>query len=222
MYFYKSGIRSQEGKVGKDGLKTGWWKFWNENGVLMKEILYEKGTIVNPLNPNDSIHYTGKIIGYHPNGKFMMDGYVLDENFKYECVQDEEMAYQDVFYTRFVDENGMETYKGYSGMVKDYHINGNKREEGMMLNGLRNGLWKTYESNGNLSGIGYYKNGMKEGSWLYGDLSGIGFVDNQCFDFVIDISKIKGNLSEDHLQFEETIYQDGNVIKNSVHNVDIE
>ena len=222
MYFYKSGIRSQEGKVGKDGLKTGWWKFWNENGVLMKEILYEKGTIANPLNPNDSIHYTGKIIGYHPNGKFMMDGYVLDENFKYECVQDEDMAYQDVFYSRFVDENGIETFKGYSGMVRDYHINGNKREDGMMLNGLRNGLWKTYESNGNLSSIGYYKNGMKDGSWLYGDLSGIGFVDNQCFDFVIDIGKIKGNLSEDHLQFEETIYQDGNIIKNTVHNVDIE
>lgn len=222
MYFYKSGIRSQEGKVGKDGLKTGWWKFWNENGILMKEILYEKGTIANPLNPKDSIHYTGKIIGYHPNGKFMMDGYVLDENFKYECVQDEEMAYQDVFYSRFVDENGIETFKGYSGMVRDYHINGNKREEGMMLNGLRNGLWKTYESNGNLGSIGYYKNGKKDGSWLYGDLSGIGFVDNQCFDFVIDISKIKGNLSEDHLQFEETIYQDGKILKNTVQNVDIE
>lgn len=41
-YYYKSGVQSQEGKVSSRGKKTGWWKFWNENGILMKEILYGK------------------------------------------------------------------------------------------------------------------------------------------------------------------------------------
>ncbi len=187
----------------------------------MKEILYEKGFIINPVNNIDTIYYTGKIKGYYPNGKFMMEGYVLDEDLKYECVQDEEVAYQEVYYNRFFDLNGNESYKNYSGIVSDYHLNGNKREEGQMVKGIRNGLWKIYESNGNLNSVGMYKDGEKEGLWLSGDLSGIGFVDNQCFDNVIDLNKIRGNLNENKLEFMEIYYKDGVIIKSTSHSVDL-
>lgn len=70
---------------------------------------------VNPMNNLDTIKYTGKIKGYYPNGKFMMEGYVLDEDLKYECVQDEEIAYQQIFYLKFVDENGTNIFNNYTG-----------------------------------------------------------------------------------------------------------
>lgn len=53
--------------------------------------------------------------------------------------------------------------------------------------------------------------------WISGDLSGIGFVDNQCFDNVIDLSKIKGNLNEKHLEFDEYIYRDVKFLKYTRH-----
>jgi antitoxin component YwqK of YwqJK toxin-antitoxin module len=222
-YFYKSGVQSQEGRVDTSGLKTGWWKFWNENGILMKEIEYKKGFIIDPFVPGgkDTIFYSGTIKGYYPNGKFMMEGYVLDEDFKYECVQDEEIAYQEVFYTKFTDENGNEAFKSYTGAVKDYHINGNKREEGHMLNGKRSGVWKFYQPDGTLSGIGSYKNGAKDGLWITGDLSGIGYVDNQCFDGVIDFSRIRVNMNRLQLEFEEIYYEDGVQVKRVKHNINL-
>jgi antitoxin component YwqK of YwqJK toxin-antitoxin module len=215
-YFYKSGVQSQEGRINKQGLKTGWWKYWNENGILMKEIEYKKGFIIAPAG-KDTIFYTGIIKGYYPNGKFMMDGYVLDENFKYECVQDEDIAYQDIFYISFVDEQGKKVFSNYTGPVKDFHINGNKREEGMITNTRRTGIWKQYESNGNLAAIGAYREGLKDGLWITGDLSGIGFVDNECLESVIDFNKIRGNLDTSNLNFEETYYENGIVIKQVSH-----
>jgi antitoxin component YwqK of YwqJK toxin-antitoxin module len=221
-YYYKSGVQSQEGRIDPKGLKTGWWKFWNENGVLMKEIMYEKGYIMDPVKGTDTVKYTGRIKGYYPNGKFMMEGYVLDEDLKYECVQDEEIAYQDVYYTRFYDENGNDIFKDYSGIVRDYSINGNKRNEGQIVKGERNGLWKSYENNGNLKSIGSYRNGLKDGTWITGDLSGIGFVDNQCFDGVIDIQRIRGNLNDKHLEFTEEIFSEGHLIKITFHKVKLD
>ncbi len=219
--FYKSGVPSQEGRINRDGMKTGWWKYWNENGIMMKEIQYEKGTLPDPAGGVDSVHYSGKIKGYYPDGKLMMQGYVLDENFTYECVQDGNIAYQEIYYTEFYTENGQQVLNHLTGMVRDYHISGFIREEGALRDGKRSGIWKTYHSNGNLASIGAYKNGLKDGIWISGDLSGKGFVDNQCLEGVVDMSTIRGNLSEQLLNFTESIYENGVEIKTVTHAVDL-
>jgi len=131
------------------------------------------------------------------------------------------IAYQNVFYTQFKDVNGKDALINYSGNVEDFQLNGNKREEGALLNGKRNGIWKLYETNGHLKSIGAYKNGLKDGLWISGDLSGIGFLDNECFDGVIDIDKIKGNFDEKKLSFEESYYTNGLLLKSTVHEVDL-
>lgn len=207
-FYYKNGVKSQEGKM-INNKKYGVWKYWSENGVLMKEIDYKPGRDSSLKN----MIYRGKIKGYYPNGQKMMEGIITDEEFSYECSQEVSVSYQEVYYTRFLDEKGNEILNNGTCPVMDFHLNGSKYFAGQITNGQRTGLWKFYDPTGNLKALGEYADGEKQGRWLSGDLGGINFVDNACSITEV-LSLIKERQIKD-IDITESLYEMGKEISKS-------
>ncbi|MFM9946278.1 MAG: toxin-antitoxin system YwqK family antitoxin, partial [Bacteroidia bacterium] len=208
-FYYKSGLKSQEGRMSSNE-KYGVWKYWNENGVLMKEIEYKAGVDSSTMQ---TVWYRGKITGYYPSGKKMMEGLILDEELSYQCSQEVEIAYEDVYYLNFLSETGDSLLKKQTGPVTDYHLNGHKHFMGQVTYGNRTGLWRFYDPDGNLKAIGEYADGYKQGKWLEGDLGGINFLDNAC-----SINEALSLIQEKRLHdidVTETIYEMGREVSSS-------
>lgn len=208
-FYYKNGMKSQEGKMANN-MKHGTWKFYGENGTLMKEIDYKSGR--DSSTPN-RIYYRGKIKAYYPNGKKMMEGLITDEELSYQCNQEVEVSYEEVYYLSFFNEAGDSLIKRQTGPVTDFHLNGNKHFSGQITNGLRTGLWKFYDPNGNLKAIGEYADGKKQGKWLDGDLGGVNYIDNAC-SINEALSMMKERQAKD-IDITETLYEMGTEVSKS-------
>ncbi len=208
-FYYKNGVKSQEGKM-VNGIKYRTWKYWNENGILMKEIEYKPGVDSSTENITE---YRGKITAYYPSGKKLMEGLITDEELSYQCNQEVIVAYEDVYYLKFNDEAGNQILNKLTGPVSDFHLNGNKRFTGQITHGLRTGLWKFYDPNGNLNAIGEYADGVKQGKWLEGDLGGINYLDNACS--VNEALSLMKEREQKDIDVSETLYEMGEKISSS-------
>ena len=214
-YFFLNGQVSQEGRV-ENGRRTGWWIFNTESGKKLKEIEYTPGSILAPNGSGDTLHYKGRIKGYHPKGYLLYEGYVLDESFSYSCATETDLSFEDIWYTGFYDSLGNQTLQNNSGKVYDYHVNTVKRMEGFIRNGLYDSTWYQYSNGGTLESAGKYRNGKKNGRWLLGDLEGINFLDNQCFDAGDEWRMMQ---MANELDFTEEIWSDGKLIRTSTLNI---
>jgi antitoxin component YwqK of YwqJK toxin-antitoxin module len=214
-YFFTNGQVSQEGRV-ENGQRSGWWTFRNESGNKLKEIEYTAGVVPAPNGSGDTLHYKGRIKGYHPNGYLLYEGYVLDESFSYSCATETDLSFEDIWYTGFYDSLGNQTLQNNSGKVYDYHVNTVKRMEGFIRNGLYDSTWYRYSIGGTLESAGKYRNGKKDGRWLLGDLEGINFLDNQCFDAGDEWRMMQ---LANELDFTEEIWSDGKLIRTSTLNI---
>jgi hypothetical protein len=61
-----------------------------------------------------------------------------------------------------------------SGLVRQFHKNGQVKSEIYYVNGLRDGLFKIYGDDGQLDRSGHFKNGLHHGSfktYVWGELS---------------------------------------------------
>ncbi len=208
-FYYKNGVKSQQGKM-VFGLKYRTWKYWNENGTLLKEIEYKPGVDSSTEN---TIYYKGKITAYYPSGKKMCAGLITDEELSYQCNQEVEVAYEFVYYLTFFDEAGNSILNNLSGPVTDYHLNGKKRFAGQITKGKRTGLWKFYDPDGNLKSIGEYADGVKHGKWLKGDLGGINYIDNACS--VNEALSLTKERQQQDIDVTEILYEMGKRISES-------
>jgi len=208
-FYYKNGVKSQEGSM-VNNVKYRIWKYYGESGTLMKEIEYKPGV---DSASGVKVWYKGKITGYYPSGKKMSEGLITDQNLSYQCSQEIQVAYEEVYYTSFLNETGKELLKNNSGPVTDYHLNGNKHFSGSVTYGERTGFWKFYDPAGHLTGIGEYADGRKHGKWLTGDLGGLNFIDNAC-SVNEALSLIKERQARD-IDVTETIFDMGIIISSS-------
>lgn len=215
-YYYQNGQKSQQGQV-RGQQKTGWWTYWNEAGQKMKEVEYTPGVIVHPAGLSDSLRFKGRIRGYRPgSGILMYEGYVLDETFSYSCATETDLAFEDIFYTAFYDSSGTQTLRNYSGAVYDFHTTGAKQFTGFMNKGLRDSVWFFFTPGKTLTEAGKYQLGLKHGRWLSGDLEGVNYLDNQCFDAA---ESWRMNDLANELDFTEAVYNQGMLLRKEQHNI---
>lgn len=214
-YFFTNGQVSQEGRV-ENGQRSGWWTFRNESGNKLKEIEYTSGEVLAPNGSGDTLRYKGRIRGYHPKGYVLYEGYVMDASFSYSCATETDLSFEDIWYTAFYDSAGNQTLQQYSGKVYDFHVNTVKRMDGFIRNGLYDSTWYRYSIGGTLESAGKYRNGRKDGRWLLGDLEGINFLDNQCFDAGDEWRMMQ---LANELDFTEEIWDNGNLIRTSTLNI---
>jgi antitoxin component YwqK of YwqJK toxin-antitoxin module len=90
-----------------------------------------------------------------------------------------------------------------------------------MVNGKKTGYWRYWDPEGKLTSVGNYKNDLHEGRWLFGDLEGMHYLDDACFDIsdprVIEDMEIKRK----QLSIQEKIYLNDKVIKENKFSVNL-
>ncbi|MBL7811868.1 MAG: hypothetical protein JNL57_06555 [Bacteroidetes bacterium] len=211
VWYYHNGVVSVTGEVDST-VRTGWWKFYTEAGLLYKEILYKQQK--SPF-PGDTNLYPGLVRNYSRDGKLLHEGVILDADFSNVCATDADIPELLVGYTHVYDSTGKEILKpNIQVPVTEYQLSGNKLYDGWTRNGVRDSLWRFYTLGGTLEEIGKYSNGQKHGYWLKGSLEGINFQDNACFD---KEDSFKRRELMKKLEFTTTFYEKGNrVTENTV------
>lgn len=182
-FYYKTGEVARKGEV-KDYVRTGTWKIWDEGGTLIKEIDYQQGEYIHTRadGTTDTIHHFGRYKSWHSSGNKEVEGYILAEYNNYDCYQEVDISVQDLFYVNFWDDSGNHQVKNGTGYLFLYDRSARPTSEGFVQDGIRHGLWKFRDKDGGLKEIGHFVEGEKHGKWYEGDLVGMHFVDNACFD----------------------------------------
>lgn len=221
--YYPNSQLASEGKIVREE-RNGIWKFYDEGGNLLSKIDYTPGFILqkNKISNTDSLNYYGYYESWYANGQKKCEAFVMDETSVYNCYQQINIAVQDLYYINYWDKHNVQTVNSKYGSVKSFHLSTGKTEsEGEIVNGLRNGYWRFYDPDGKLSSVGNYSNGIKEGRWLSGDLEGMHFLDDACFDIsnqkVMDEMEIK----KKQISIYESIYRNGVVLKTVSYSVDL-
>jgi antitoxin component YwqK of YwqJK toxin-antitoxin module len=154
------------------GEKNGGWKYYYENGQLKSEGRFLSGFRVSEWKY------------YHENGSLECNGI-----YEYGEIKVGEWIYNDdegvIIKTELWGEGKLIETKNSSEEVEkfsEYYDNRQLKVIGNKKNGLKIGEWKYYNENGQLKVIGTYENGTKNGEWkIYhenGELSVMGKYEN--------------------------------------------
>ena len=193
-------------------IKRGTWKYYFPDGKLQYVITYADSS---KLKVGKEIVYgCGYYQEYYNNGKLMAKGLLLDETNEQECETDLfENSYK-VLYTDFYAIDGKSLMTNSTGSIKKYYSNQLVREEGKYINGKKEGWWKEFNREGKLIFVGRYVNGLPDGRWLHGDLQGINYLDDRCFE---SMQKEQEAIEEAqyYLEISETFYKNGVEIKSN-------
>lgn len=209
VHYNKGGIRIAEGQE-LSGEKHGQWNYYNVEGKIYCRIFYE-----DDENGKQSFY------AYDANGKQYCSGTSESINFDAECEALVEMPgivpgiMSEVTQSKTTVKNG-DKYV----WLKMYRYNKNACCEGWynLSKHEKDSVWKYYSYNGTLKEIGTYKNDLKEGRWIEGNLTGINYLDNRCFD-ASDSLFIQTQMR--NLEFTQSLYQEGELIKEIRNNVNL-
>ncbi len=188
--------------------KFGLWKYYNSVGKKINEINY-------PLEDSLSADF----IEFYSNGNLKYEGQLVDEYDEQDCVSDlKEQAFE-VNYKTYINEQGDTLVKNGNGKVAVFYRDGLLEYEGEVKNKLPEGWWKKYNKEGKLIQVGQYKEGLKHGRWLQGDLTGINYLDDKCFESeqekVVEQEEVKLKIS-----IIEFFYDKGKMISSNTYNID--
>jgi len=171
--FYPTGSVKTE-KNYRDDLLHGYFKEYDNRGILVMTMLYDNGSIVksevedqpdieieNKYDENNRLVYSGPFRNKIPVGihrEYGADGKVINA-----------FVYNDnglLISEGIVDEAGR-----FNGKWKDMYPDGKIQAEGQYIGNRRAGLWKFYNNDGKLEQTGSYNNGRPDGlwKWYYGD-----------------------------------------------------
>ncbi len=221
--YYPSGVLAAEGKIVR-GNRFGIWKYYDEGEILIKQIDYQSGFILNEKANGkvDSIPHYGYYESWYRNGKKQSEGYVLNESTKFDCYQQTNISEQDLFYLNFWNQEGVQILKDKTGRIETYHLStAKKSSEGEMSNGLKQGYWRYWDPEGKLSSVGNYKNGKETGVWLRGDLEGMHYLDDACFDITNKRVIDEMEYNKKRLKIYVMHYKKGKIIKQNSFNVNL-
>lgn len=91
------------------------------------------------------------------------------------------------------------------GEFNSFYLNGNLKEKGVLVNGVKDGIWEEYfDENGKISKIKNYQSGNKFGSWKTFDKNG-----NSLLEQIFDSTGIMSNSKifyENGILLRETLY----------------
>ena len=167
--FYPNGtVRSE--KNYRDDLLHGYYKEYDNRGILVLTMLYDSGSIVksevedqpdieieNKYDENNRLIYSGPFRNKVPVGvhrEYSADGKVKNA-----------FVYNDnglLLSEGIVDEAGK-----FNGKWKDLYPDGTTQSEGQYTDSRRTGVWKFYNTSGKLEQTGSYNNGRPDGLWKW-------------------------------------------------------
>jgi len=167
--FYSNGSVRTE-KNFKDDQLHGYYKEYDNRGILVLTMLYDNGAIVkskvedepdiemeNRYDQNNRLVYSGPFRNKIPVGvhrEFGADGKVTNA-----------YVYNDnglLLSEGIVDEGG-----NRNGKWKDLYPDGKVQAEGQYSDNRRSGVWKFYNSAGKMEQTGSYSNGRPDGLWKW-------------------------------------------------------
>lgn len=221
--YYPSGVLATEGNIVR-GNRSGIWKYYDEGENLIKQINYFSDFIVNEKTNEkvDSIPHYGYYESWYRNGKKQSEGYVLNESTKFDCYQQTNISEQDLYYLNFWNQEGEQILKDKTGRIETYHLTtAKKSSEGEMINGLKQGYWRYWDPEGKLTSVGNYKNGKETGVWLRGDLEGMHYLDDACFDITNKKVIEEMEYSKKRLKIYVIHYKKGKIIKQNSFDVNL-
>ena len=146
IFYYATGPIEQKGRYDKKGRTQGDWKWFYENGSILREEIY----IDNLRN--------GLMTEYTEDGKIITKGEFEDDMqqgiWTYETPEYKEIG-------KYINDKPDSLWKRF------YMPKGKLRYEGNFLNGDEDGLHSWYFENGRLMTQGSYTAGMKQGNWKF-------------------------------------------------------
>lgn len=146
IFYYSTGPIEQKGRYDKKGRAQGDWKWFYENGSVLREEVY----IDNLRN--------GLMTEYTEDGKVITKGEYVDD------MQEGIWIYETPEYK----EIGKYTNDKPDSLWKRFYMpKGKLRYEGNFLNGDEDGLHTWYFENGRIMTQGNYTAGMKQGNWKF-------------------------------------------------------
>jgi uncharacterized protein len=169
MDFYPSGAKKSE-RTFKDDMLHGYYKEYDQRGVLTLTMLYDNGSIVKSnvedqpdieevkkYDADNKLIYKGPYRNNIPVGvhrEYGKDGKISNA-----------FIYNDnglLISEGLVDEAGNK-----NGKWKDLYPDGKIQAEGTYTDNRRTGLWKFYTSSGKTEQTGFYNNGRPDGLWKW-------------------------------------------------------
>lgn len=159
-----------------EGKKSGFWEFFNYDGVKLYEVDYFDTVLVI----NDSIKFKAKGIYTDVDslGNELFKAYIIEKSERFDCSHKD---YYEVrqFYTIW---EANDSIGRMNGEVFNYYDNGTLQSYGKMKDGLPDGEWRYYDPTGKLNKYGSYVQGKRNGRWLMGDLSKTKYLGDICLN----------------------------------------
>lgn len=155
VYYYPNGQVEQRGRYDKKGRAQDVWKWFYENGALMREENY----VDNLRN--------GLMTDYTEDGKILTKGEYVDDLkeglWTYETPEYREIG-------KYTNDQPDSLWKSYYMPSEKLHF------EGKFLNGDPDGVHTWYYSNGRKMATGLFVGGLKQGDWRYYDEGGYNYL----------------------------------------------
>lgn len=203
--YYENGKVLSKGLL-RNGNPYGKWQFYNTNNTVINDVVFDDTSIVLP-GTKDTVNIIGYLNGYYHNGKPRTKGYLRDFEAGYDCSLHQDMTTFDYYIIDFWTIDGKQTCSKGNGELVVYNEGAQRIAQGGIKQGREDGLWKYYDPDQKLKEIGRYVNGSREGVWYKGDLEGINFEDNACFDETDSLAMKELAYSKKVLNFEKIIYK---------------
>ena len=170
--WWEAGGKAAEGTF-DNGKYSGTWSFWDENGKKHTEFEFVGGVWRRAVRVEDDgttvfDFEKGAIIRIEGNGlkrtetewQFPSD---MEVGSRVDSSPEEEL---DEWGFAWMDYQEL-TSKGHKqGIYREWHDNGEKREEGTYVDGRKTGTWTSWHENGEKREEGKYVDGKKTGTWI--------------------------------------------------------
>lgn len=160
----------------KDDMLHGYYKEYDNRGILVLTMLYDNGSIVksrvedepdieivNKYDQGGRLIYSGPYRNQVPVGihrEYGTDGKVIN-GFRYN---DNGLLLSE----GIIDESG-----NLNGRWKDFYPDGKIQSEGQYADNRRTGIWRFYNPEGKVEQTGAYSNGRPDGTWKWYYSNGI-------------------------------------------------
>jgi len=220
--YLKNGNKNMEGRI-EDNVRVGTWKFYDEGGTLVKEVNYDpaKFLFTDSKGEKDSVMHYGTYKSWYYNGNLQSEGFILSEGTKYDCYAELSIPDHELMITNCRDMKGIQLVKNGEGSIQFTDPNGVIVSEGKLSDYRRNGVWKFYAPDKTLTEIGNYEAGKKHGKWLTGDLEGLNFQDEACFDMDSPFMAEQMEIEKKQISIQEKVYDQDKLIRYNEYNMNL-
>jgi antitoxin component YwqK of YwqJK toxin-antitoxin module len=167
--FYPNGSIKSE-KAFKDDMIHGYYKEYDNRGILVVTMLYDNGAMVKSrVEDGPDIEIVSK---HDPDGKLIYSGPFRNKipvGVHREYGKDGKVTNAFVYNDNglLLSEGIMDDAGNRNGKWKDLYPDGKTQAEGQYTDNRKSGSWKFYNSAGKVEQTGSYNNGRPDGLWKW-------------------------------------------------------